>query len=302
MDEVIEITFYGNIPGKKNQWHRGKGGGIYMTGKNSQVELDSLAEQIPPECRNMNLVSPAVNYKFYIPKDTKGHRAWSSDWDNRVSTIQDILVQHGVFKNDTFKLHNGRKVIEPAETTDGVDTLVVTITPKMHDKCKLGDDLVSRIAEAIGRYEGFFLTSIECEQRKVKWPTASKVLRNPGMIRQWSGRIEGQLVKYPQRKIGASGYFVDFGGELEDGTLLEGEEEGWRVLKVIIQQYIDGKYTGGKKPTIKQMMDVYAPSGDKNNPSAYAEYIAKRVNIPLDETLHDVQCGFDVKDSAGELA
>lgn len=161
--------------------------------------------------------------------------------------------------------------------------------------------LVDRIARAIAHHEGFFVTALEASRRKIKWPTVSRRLRNPGNLVRWAAYVNGQLVQYPRVPIigsdGIKRFYVDFGGEVEvkqkDGTvkkvLLAGEEEGWRCLKVLVQKYIDGKYTGGKPPTLIEMMNKYAPSADANDPDVYAKFIAKRAEIPLDVPLIEIQ-------------
>ncbi len=36
-------------------------------------------------------------------------------------------------------------------------------------------------------------------------------------------------------------------------------QEGWRVLKVLVGQYIDGKYTRGKSPSLYEMFASLRP-------------------------------------------
>lgn len=98
--------------------------------KKVQAKIDYLAMQIPPELRNLKLEHPGVMYQFYLPKNTKHHRPWESDWDGRVTLLQDLLVKFGVFREDSFTRHNGTKLIPPAIEIDGPDEVVITITPQ----------------------------------------------------------------------------------------------------------------------------------------------------------------------------
>lgn len=53
-------------------------------------------------------------------------------------------------------------------------------------------------------------------------------------------------------------------------------EDGWADLADLLAYY------GRKHFTLLGMMEKYAPSADKNNPKAYARFIAKRCNCGLD--------------------
>jgi hypothetical protein len=136
------------------------------------------------------------------------------------------------------------------------------------------EDLIHSIAYAIARMEGFFLTEEEAAARGLRWPTKAQRLANPGNIRKWADR--------PQ----TDGY-VDF-MKWAKYDPVKANLEGWRVLRVLIGQYIDGKYTGGKSPTLYQFFERYAPAGDGNNPRKYAEFVAERVGIPPDVPLKEV--------------
>jgi Holliday junction resolvase RusA-like endonuclease len=110
----IKLQLIGKVPAVKNRRHVGKNGATYFDQKGIKGYLDALAWQIAPEIRNLQLEHPDVTYRFCIPEDSKYSRAWASDWDNRVVTLSDLLVRYGVFRDDCFKYHNGRKVVEPA--------------------------------------------------------------------------------------------------------------------------------------------------------------------------------------------
>lgn len=125
-------------------------------------------------------------------------------------------------------------------------------------------NLVSQIAEAIARVEGFY------NLRR----TLAKRQGNPGNIRRWKN----------QRVYPTSNGFVDFvawaGGDYERGVA-----EGWRVLRLLVDRYIGGHYTHGVSPSLRQMFHVYAPVSDNNHPDAYAETVAKAVGIDADTPL-----------------
>ena len=138
------------------------------------------------------------------------------------------------------------------------------------------EDLIHSIAYAIAQMEGFFLSEAEARRRGIRWPTIAQRNANPGNIRRWQG--------YPQ----TDGY-VDF-MKWAKYDLQKATFEGWRVLKVLIGQYIDGRYTKGKSPTLYEMFERYAPASDKNEPRRYAEFVAQRVgidpNVPLKEVIN----------------
>jgi hypothetical protein len=142
------------------------------------------------------------------------------------------------------------------------------------------DELIDKIATSIAFVEGFY--------KKGKYPTVAQRLANPGNIRQW--RKHGRA--YPR----SHGY-VDFVAwarrSLPDGTpasevAAAAEAEGWRVLRVLIGQYIDGRYHAGVSPTLLEMFRVFAPAEDGNRPESYAKVVARRAGIPLDRPLREL--------------
>lgn len=127
--------------------------------------------------------------------------------------------------------------------------------------------VVDSIADSIATMEGFY-----------KAGTLPQKNANPGDIRIWKDKMG----PYPQ----SDGY-VDFNAwAVTRGQSGEqaGVNEGWRVLKVLVGNYIDGKYTKSD-PTFVEMFSVYAPSSDANNPNAYAEYVAKQIGADPNQTI-----------------
>ena len=135
------------------------------------------------------------------------------------------------------------------------------------------DQLIDGISDAIANMEGFYLKDR---------PSMAQRNLNPGNIRQWANKGK----PYPTFQ----GY-VDFGAWALLGGLSrsEGLAEGWRVLKALVGQYAAGKYTEGKVPTLYEMFQKYAPSADANHPKGYAEFVAKKIGIPPDRPLNQIE-------------
>jgi hypothetical protein len=141
-------------------------------------------------------------------------------------------------------------------------------------------ELIEKIARAIAEMEGFYVTSAK--------PTLAQRNANPGNIRQWR---DARGRPYPTHR----GYvdFVAWASERFPGLSREemsrrALEEGWRILRVLVGQYLDGKYTQGKPPTAEEMFRVYAPSADGNDPAGYARFVAGRLGARPDQRLIDL--------------
>jgi hypothetical protein len=141
-------------------------------------------------------------------------------------------------------------------------------------------ELIEKIAQAIAEMEGFY--------RRDAQPTLAQRNANPGNIRQWR---DNRGRPYPTAK----GYvdFVAWASEHYPGASHEelsrrAIEEGWRVLKALVEQYIEGKYTQGKPPTAEEMFRVYAPSADGNHPANYARFVARKLGARPDQRLLDL--------------
>lgn len=151
------------------------------------------------------------------------------------------------------------------------------------------EELVEKIAESIATMEGYFLTPSACNGRKITWPPKARRLGNPGMIRSWK---DASGKPYPRE-----GNFVDFiqWAKNQDkdykNPYEKGHKEGWRVLRVLISHYIEGRYHDGKSPNLYELFEKYAPSSDSNDPKKYAEFVANRVGIlptiPLEEVIYN---------------
>jgi hypothetical protein len=130
------------------------------------------------------------------------------------------------------------------------------------------EELIEKIARAIAEMEGFYATAAK--------PTLAQRNANPGNIRQWRDKRG----PYPSNH----GYvdFVAWASERFPGASREemsqrAIDEGWRILRVLVGQYLDGRYTQGKQPSAEEMFRVYAPSADGNHPANYARFVASRI-------------------------
>lgn len=56
---------------------------------------------------------------------------------------------------------------------------------------------------------------------------------------------------------------------------------GWAALTKLVDDYTEGRYTGGVPPSLRQMFAVYAPGSDGNNPASYAQTVSQRTGIPV---------------------
>ena len=147
------------------------------------------------------------------------------------------------------------------------------------------EELIQKLARAIAEKEGFFVTEAQAKARKMQCPTRAQRNANPGNIRAWR---DAKRRPYP-----ADGGYVDFvawasarfPGVSREEVSRQALEEGWRILRVLVGQYIDGRYTDGKPPTIDGMFRVYAPASDGNDPAGYARFVANRLGVRTDQRL-----------------
>lgn len=149
-------------------------------------------------------------------------------------------------------------------------------------------ELIQKLARAIAEKEGFFVTEAQAKARKIPYPTRAQRNANPGNIRAWR---DAKRRPYP-----ISGGYVDFvawASERFPGVSREemsrrALEEGWRILRVLVGQYLDGRYTGGEPPRIEEMFRVYAPAADGNDPAGYARFVAAKLGVRPDQRLLDL--------------
>jgi hypothetical protein len=136
-------------------------------------------------------------------------------------------------------------------------------------------ELIDKISDGIIHQEGFLLTPLDAKNCNLSWPCIAQIYCNIGNIREWSK--DGK--KYP-----TSNGYVDF-FRWASGNVQLALRESYRVLKLQVGFYIDGKLHNGVSPTLTQMFEVYAPSADNNLPLEYAKNVAKLAKIPMDKPL-----------------
>lgn len=142
------------------------------------------------------------------------------------------------------------------------------------------EKLIENTARAIAEMEGFFLKSAQ--------PTLAQRNANPGNIRQWRdqrGRTYPTHRGYVDFVAWASARFPCISREEMSRKAID---EGWRILRVLVGQYLDGRYTQGKPPTAEEMFRMYAPSADGNHPANYARFVAGKIGARPDQRLVDL--------------
>jgi hypothetical protein len=114
---------------------------------------------------------------------------------------------------------------------------------------------IDNFAQAIAIMEGFFKPNSLAARNN-----------NPGNLRSWG--------KTPI----AAGY-----------AAFQSAEQGWNALRAQIQRNIDRGLTLREffagKPGV---YSGYAPSADKNNPEAYARFVAGRLGVDVDTPLSQI--------------
>lgn len=114
--------------------------------------------------------------------------------------------------------------------------------------------ITSPIATAIAQMEGFNTAG-----------TLARINRNPGNIRTWAGA---------GRDVVNRGYVV-----------FPDNQSGWNALYKLVDDYIDGRYHGGRSPNLVEMFRTYAPAADSNDPDHYARFVASRTGLNLNTPL-----------------
>lgn len=137
-------------------------------------------------------------------------------------------------------------------------------------------ELITRICDGIIHQEGFLLTPVNATKMGITWPCIAQVYCNLGNIRNWRDKNNKA---YPQSQ-GYVNFLKWAGGDARVALV-----ESYRILKVQVGNYIDGKLHGGKSPTLLEMFEKYAPALDKNMPLEYAKNVAKFVGSPIDVEL-----------------
>lgn len=71
-------------------------------------------------------------------------------------------------------------------------------------------------------------------------------------------------------------------------SVFKDDEAGWKALVQFVTYACKNELRAYKDKTIYGFFDVYAPSGDKNNPRRYAEIVAKAVGVSPNSKMKDL--------------
>ncbi len=107
----IELTFYGRVPSKKNQYRavvRKTGKAALVKDRKLTGKLNYLVEQIDRELWDLGLTHPAITFQKYCPVEEM-----NQDRDGQITCLLDLLVRTGLLVDDSDLQNNGRWVIEP---------------------------------------------------------------------------------------------------------------------------------------------------------------------------------------------
>jgi hypothetical protein len=115
LDDTYEIPLWGRVCSKKNAYRTRKDRPGMFKDTALRRELDRLALQIPGELRGLELVHPAIEVFFEIPKPAGRQRPDAADRDGKLTTILDLLVAYKVLKDDSIRYCNGTVIVHPAK-------------------------------------------------------------------------------------------------------------------------------------------------------------------------------------------
>lgn len=128
-------------------------------------------------------------------------------------------------------------------------------------------NFVDQLAQAIATMEGYYKPGSLAQRNN-----------NPGNLRTWGSRPI----------VNGYAYF-------------DTPEQGWAALRRQIEINIGRglnlqEFFGGQRDAQGNVIpggySGYAPAADKNNPSGYAAFVAKRVGVPVDQPLVQAQLAF----------
>jgi len=108
------------------------------------------------------------------------------------------------------------------------------------------------LADAIMQFEGWF-------PRSRSWRN-----RNPGNLRPYS---------VIQAKD-ADGYRV-----------FESMADGWTALRLDLRAKFEGSHGLTEDSTLLDLLNIYAPAGDANNPTNYTNFVCKQTSLSLNRAI-----------------
>ena len=150
------------------------------------------------------------------------------------------------------------------------------------------NELIDKLARLIAEKEGFYVTEAQAKGCKIRYPTLAQLNANPGNIRTWKD-AHGRPYPASQGYVDFVAWASDrFRGATRESLSARALEEGWRVLRVLVGKYLEGKYTLGKPPTITEMFQKYAPASDHNDPAGYASFVASKLGASPETRLLDL--------------
>jgi hypothetical protein len=129
---------------------------------------------------------------------------------------------------------------------------------------------LEQLAQAIARYEGFYLTPEECKARSMVYPSIPQRYNNPGDL-----MFAGQPGARPSGTRGAD-------GKLRAYAIFETVEQGWSAL------YAQIRKDAARGLNLRQFIAKYAPDTDGNDPSSYAAFVARELGVSLSDRLEAV--------------
>jgi len=129
---------------------------------------------------------------------------------------------------------------------------------------------LEQLAQAIARYEGFYLTPEDCAARKLPYPTIPQRYNNPGDL-----MFAHQPGARPSGTHGAD-------GKPHSYAIFESVEKGWQAL------YAQIRLDASRGLSLQQFIGKYAPSSDYNDPANYCAFVAREIGARPADPLHEI--------------
>lgn len=188
-----------------------------------------------------------------------------------VSKLQERLNSEGYphLKVDGHYGNLTKKNVELYQRHNGLTLSGIADLKTLQHMNKKAKEMITVMAEGIKAKEGFL-------NKQQMPPAGSRSFRNnnPGNF-----KVGAKLTPY-MKQLGATG--VDSGGF----AIFPSYKVGMDALCSFLTSMCSGKLRSYKETmTLEQMLNVYAPAFDNNNPNAYANFLAKRMGITVDTII-----------------
>ena len=203
----------------------------------------------PVKKANWKVIAHEMMHLFH--QDARRHGIKTEDTMDRYD-VNDPSVDEGNFPRNLENLKPYFAFIALRETRPFLAQLVRSLRNLVHPKKVVR---IEDFASAIQEHEG--------------WYPGSRSYRhnNPGNLRSWPGA-----------KV------------VENFAFFNSFEEGWNALIGQIKLGITGESQFYyPRMTIQEFFEVYAPSGDNNDPHAYARAVARRLGVSTNYKIGDIQ-------------